>query len=409
MVAYFSKIDLIRTIPLNFIRYHSLLKSKIMMKKIIAYAISILPVAAFAQQVQTFTIKGKIGSYNKPAEVYLAYRLGANKQIDSAQITNGSFQFTGKILNPTGASLLLDHTGAGIAHPDSAADVLPLYIEPGQINITGTDSAATAKITGSKINDDNQKLTAMLSPIMSKAKDLAEEQKTASPAQRNSAEYQNQMEQRYKELQMEQKAALKLFIQQNPDSYLSLLALYSVGGPSPDPEELDSLYAGLSPAIKATEQAKMFKTSLDGLRKTAVGAVAPDFTENDVNGKPVKLSSFRGKYVLLDFWASWCPPCRQENPNVVKAYNRFKEKNFTILSVSLDKAGDKAAWEAAIKNDGLTWTQVSDLKFWDNSAAVLYQVTSIPSNFLIDPSGKIIARDLRGQDLENTLEAVLSK
>lgn len=379
------------------------------MKKIIAFAISILPVAAFAQQVQTFTIKGKVGSYSKPARVYLAYRVGANKEIDSAMLDNGSFLLTGKILNPTGASLLLDHTGAGIAHADSTADVLNFYLEPGQINVTGKDSVASAQVTGSKINDDNKKLMAMLAPVMKKAKELSEEQKQATPIQRNSAEYQNQTDQQYKQLQMEQKAALKLFIQQNPDSYLSLLALYSVGGPSPNPAELDSLYAGLSPAIKATEQAKSFKTALDALRKTDIGAVAPDFTENDVNGKPVTLSSFRGKYVLLDFWASWCPPCRQENPNVVRAYNEFKDKNFTILSVSLDKPGDKASWLAAIKNDGLAWTQVSDLKFWDNEAAVLYQVTSIPSNFLIDPNGKIIAKDLRGQELESTLKSILSK
>jgi len=111
----------------------------------------------------------------------------------------------------------------------------------------------------------------------------------------------------------------------------------------------------------------------------------------------------------LDFWASWCGPCRQENPNVVKAYNKYKDKNFTILSVSLDKADGKAAWLAAIQNDGLTWTQVSDLKFWNNQAAALYFVTSIPSNFLIDPSGKIIARDLRGDDLDAKLAEVLSK
>jgi peroxiredoxin len=137
--------------------------------------------------------------------------------------------------------------------------------------------------------------------------------------------------------------------------------------------------------------------------------LAPDFTQNDVNGVPVKLSSFRGKYVLLDFWASWCGPCREENPNVVKAYNKFKDKNFTILSVSLDKPEGRNSWLAAIKNDGLSWTQVSDLKFWSNEAATLYSITSIPSNFLIDPTGKIIGKDLRGSDLEHTLEQVLGK
>ena len=134
-------------------------------------------------------------------------------------------------------------------------------------------------------------------------------------------------------------------------------------------------------------------------------SVAPDFTMPDVNGKPVSLSSFRGKYVLVDFWASWCGPCREENPNVVAAYNKFKGKNFTILGVSLDK--EKAAWLKAIKDDGLTWNHISDLKFWNSIAVPLYNIEGIPYNVLVDPQGKIIAKELRGTDLENKLQEVL--
>ena len=138
---------------------------------------------------------------------------------------------------------------------------------------------------------------------------------------------------------------------------------------------------------------------------TDIGAIAPDFTQNNIDGKPVKLSDFRGKYVLLDFWASWCGPCRMENPNVVEAYKKFKNKNFTVLSVSLDKAKD--AWVEAVKEDSLIWTQVSDLKFWYNEVAQKYSIQSIPQNFLIDPKGKIIAQTLRGEDLEAKLKEVL--
>jgi peroxiredoxin len=137
--------------------------------------------------------------------------------------------------------------------------------------------------------------------------------------------------------------------------------------------------------------------------------MAPDFEQPDTSGHPVRLSSFRGKYVLLDFWASWCGPCRQENPNIVKVYNEYKNKNFTIIGISLDKREGAFAWLNAIKSDHLTWTQLSDLKFWNNAVAQLYFVQSIPKNFLIDPTGKIIAQDLRGDDLEDELKKVLGK
>jgi peroxiredoxin len=137
-----------------------------------------------------------------------------------------------------------------------------------------------------------------------------------------------------------------------------------------------------------------------------IGSDAVDFVQNDTSGNPVKLSSFRGKYVLIDFWASWCKPCRMENPTVVKAFNQYKSKNFTVLGVSLDRSKD--AWVKAIADDNLTWTHVSDLKFWSNVVAVKYKVESIPQNFLLDPNGKIIAKNLRGEQLLETLKGLLN-
>lgn len=209
---------------------------------------------------------------------------------------------------------------------------------------------------------------------------------------------------------MEQKQAVQLqYIKENPNSPYSLRAVTEIAGPIVDYNQTAPLFASLSPEIKNSEIGLKFGKIIAAAKLTSVGAMAPGFTQNDVNDKPVSLKDFRGKYVLVDFWASWCGPCRAENPNVVKAFHKYQDKNFTILGVSLDRPGSKDAWLAAIKADGLEWTQVSDLQFWNNSVAKLYGIQSIPQNFLIDPSGKIIGRNLRYEALNNFLEKALGK
>jgi peroxiredoxin len=138
-----------------------------------------------------------------------------------------------------------------------------------------------------------------------------------------------------------------------------------------------------------------------------MGQLAPEFVQNDTDNKPVNLKDFRGQYVLLDFWASWCGPCRLENPNVVEAYNKYKDKNFTVLGISLDRERQK--WLQAINDDRLTWTHVSDLKFWGNEVAKMYKVQSIPQNFLLDPQGKIVGKNLRGSELHSFLDRLLNQ
>jgi peroxiredoxin len=389
------------------------------MKKIFFCIVALLPALAFGQAAQPFTVKSKIGKLNAPAKAYLVYRLGANNVTDSAAIKDGEFTFTGVAMNPVNASLFIDYKGIGFAKyvaqnfpdgsPSKAADMLNFFIEKGTINITSPDSAAKADVSGSPSNEDNKKLKAQLKVVVSKAQKIVAAAQAATPAQQQSAAFQNSMQAKYKEVQLEQKNVLKTFITENPNSYLSLLALTSVSGPSPDIAEVEPLYESLSDDLKKSEPGRQLKTAIDALKLTAIGSMAPDFIQNDVNGVPVRLSSFKGKYVLIDFWASWCGPCRQENPNVVRTYNKYKNKNFTILGVSLDRPDGKDAWLAAIKKDGLTWTQVSDLKYWNNLAATVYGVRSIPQNFLIDPTGKIVAKDLRGDDLDNKLAELLGK
>jgi len=211
---------------------------------------------------------------------------------------------------------------------------------------------------------------------------------------------------RYSKATEDKTALQQQYIKQNPDSYMSLVALTEVAGPSMDVAVVEPVYKGLSVNVRNSTSGQSFAKLIEAARSTSIGAMAPVFTQNDVNDKPVTLTDFRGKYVLVDFWASWCGPCRGENPNVVKAYQQYKGKNFTVLGVSLDRPGNKEAWLGAIKADGLEWTQVSDLKFWDNQVAKQYGIRSIPQNFLIDPTGKIVGKNLRGEALNQKLKEI---
>jgi peroxiredoxin len=198
------------------------------------------------------------------------------------------------------------------------------------------------------------------------------------------------------------------FIKKHPEYIVSVDALKDAVGYLPDDiRPYDKLFNGLNKEVRKSKEGIALKKTIDGFMAVRIGVEAPLFQQADTSGKMISLKDLRGKYVLIDFWASWCGPCREENPNVVKAYEQFKDKNFTVLGVSLDKAEKRDAWLKAIKDDGLVWHHVSDLKFWNNEVAKLYSVRSVPQNFLIDPKGKIVGANLRGEALQQKLQELI--
>jgi len=374
------------------------------MKKLFLFVFACLPAILLAQTGK-YVIEGSVGTYNAPAKVYLQYRVKGKTNTDSLTLKSGKFKFDGTVGTlPVAAYLMFNEKGSG----PNYHDYKQVYLEPGIIKVNTADLLTNATVEGPKTNTDNQKFARAYKAIDEAQKVIDEKEKAATPDERNSPEFIKADKLAQKELDAREMAMNKKFIQENPDSYISLNALEMITYSS-DYTDIAPLFNSLSATIKESENGKKFAERLPKLKAVALGAVAPEFAEADTSGKIVNLSSFRGKYVLIDFWASWCGPCRHENPNVVKAFNRFKNQKFTIVGVSLDRPGAKDKWLAAIHKDGLAWTQVSDLKFWDSKVAGMYAVRGIPQNFLLDPDGKIIGKNLRGDDLEAKLEEIFGK
>jgi peroxiredoxin len=379
----------------------------------IIIALCLAPALSMAQN--NFTLTAQMAPTAKVVKAYLFYYFDgdADKRVeDSALVVNNAFQFTGKLDGPAYAYLFLDHNGDGIeklmlkSRNKERIDDKSFYFDKGNITLVMIDSAAKSKISDSKINDEYEVYAAAVYTLFKKKMNaINAEYAAASEAQQADTSFTHKIGAEKDTAWEETIPLTEKYIKEHPGSFFSLSGLKEMPK-SVDLTKREFLFNSLSDSLKKSDAGIALVKKLETEQRTAIGAMAADFTQNDVNDKPVKLSHFRGKYVLLDFWASWCGPCRGENPNVLKAYQAYKDKDFTVLSVSLDNK--KEAWLKAIADDKLTWTHVSDLKGWNNEVSAMYGVLSIPANFLIDPQGKIVAKNLRGEDLDKKLAEVLN-
>ncbi|SMD05292.1 TlpA disulfide reductase family protein [Pedobacter africanus] len=379
------------------------------MKKVLLL-LCMLPFVGFAQQ--NFTLSGKLKPQSVPSKAFLYYTLNNKSMIDSVDIKNGGFTFKGSITEPVQAFIKLKKKITVPVKPGKRpeTDLLSFMLEPGTLSIVSkTDSVKSAVVSGTEIADAMLKVYASRDLINARAKAFLVPFYAATDQQKKDQAFVEPFQKKMEEFKAEMDNIPPDFIRNNPDCYFSLILFKQYVFNAADPTGSEAVFAGLSPRLKASSLGQQFQQQITSWKVLGIGQQAHDFSQNDVDGKPVKLSDFKGKYVLLDFWASWCAPCRSENPWVKHMYERYKNKNFTVLGVSLDNPGQREAWLKAIKDDKLTWTNVSDLNGFNNEVAKMYFVQGIPTNFLIGPDGKILARNLRGSELTRKLVEVLGE
>lgn len=372
--------------------------------KNLLFSVASLLALSFSANAQTkpFTVTGKVAKAAPGSYVYLETNSQPTHKLDSAKVVAGNtFTINGKVAD--GGEVFVLNVGGG--------QKMALLVEGGEtLNVvadgfrmdakTGQEGKAT--VIGSKNMEYYDKLNTLRTDMEKKV--ASWNKQVAAATEKKDNKTIAQIEQQYEAAETDVVNKVKAMLPEMGTSLVSLFALNFINIDT-DFATYDALAQRFEKESPNSPHAKSLIGRVARIKGVSVGALAPDISLSDTTGTPVALSSLRGKYVLLDFWASWCGPCRQENPNVVRMYNKFKDKGFAIYSVSLDQA--KANWTKAIRNDNLTWTHVSDLKFWQSAAAQQYGVQAIPATFLLDKDGKIIAKNLRGDALEQKLEEVL--
>jgi len=360
----------------------------------------VCPLMIIAQQA-SFIINGTVSGLQVNTLYFTesSFFNNVKPKVQKLLISDGKFSVKGAFTEPVPVFLSTE--------PDYKKDpamATQFILDQGEISVRIKGGLNDVVITGSMAQDDMQRLSLGQEPFFEKLNQIGKEAELKSQSGISpdsiAAQYRIPFQNVNKGLVTYQRS----FVKENPKAFPSLLLIPSIAGSTFNFFEADSLLSSLSSVIQNSSTARLVKDYIDSEKKTSVGAIAPEFALSDTSGKAIPLSTLKGKYVLLDFWAAWCGPCRQENPNVVNAYQQFKDKGFTVFGVSLDR--DKKSWLAAIRKDNLNWQHVSDLKYWSSEAAALYRVSSIPRNFLLDPDGRIIGRDLRGPDLLDKLNQI---
>lgn len=368
------------------------------MKKIIFYLMYLMPLCGMAQQ--NYIIQGKIKTPAKKSMACVFYTIDGKPRLDTALIADGQFTIKGTVPYAVPATVFVRPATYYFAKEPNRSDQIDIYLENGTITVNTADSLKYAVIGGTQLNVDQRDVVKLLAPFKIEMEALRIAQREADVIRA----FQPALKEAYAELASRQEPAQEAFINSH---------LHSLVG-------LDLLTKAIDPAYNLTKAKFFFNKFPKDLRESvtgktysnlfnvALGCQAPDFTAQNLKGEPVKLSDYKGKYVLLDFWASWCMPCRADNPHVKKLYEQYKGSTFAILGVSVDREASKKYWIKAINDDGLTWDQVSELKGFQGTGPMLYGLTAVPTNFLIDPSGKIIAKNLRGEGLDHKLDEIFN-
>jgi len=365
--------------------YKRRMKTLMYMKKILL-VLFLYPFIAFTQTTKAYTITGNLIGVADGTEIKLV-RNGESTEFAKTKIQKGVFSFKGNVKEPELCYIIVG---------DKSSE---LYLENSKITISNTkEQPGKYSIKGSSSHKDFLDFTTKFVPLFQQMNSLA----TAINSMAAGTDRDKQME-LYNNTQKNVQTEIDNYVNSKQNSMVTPFVLNVTSQFYDDPILLETRFNKLTKTVRESDMGMQLGQLIAEKKIGAVGTQALDFTQPDTTGKPLSLSSFRGKYVLVDFWASWCGPCRYENPNVVESYNQFNSKNFTILSVSLDKPGQKDKWLEAIKKDNLTWSHVSDLQFWNNAAAQLYHIQQIPQNLLIDPSGKIVGKNLRGPALKAKL------